>query len=847
MTARQRIFTIMAAIAGVGIALSVVAYISALQRDDARIRAEANFRADWRSVDLERKLQRLAEPVSALAAFAAGEPEITGQRLDRFPLEMIQGTGGLRTLFWAPRVRTADRAAFERTMQASGHPGFAIFDPQPDGSLAPAAPRDQYFPVAYRQVFTTTAPPLGVDATYRAERRQASADAAARGMPIISLPAPLRSDGTLGMTVFVPVFRTGHVPPADERKEALAGYIGGTIGIAQALDAATASTPPIVEYIYFSLPPDASSGPGRTFASYDPASGRFNVTQGAVDPATLPGYTAVRKISFLGTTWIAAFQFTPEVLARMRAPGQWLWLAVGLLLTAVTIAIVGFIYRGTVRAEASATETGERLQAVIDSAHDAIITIGANGRIETFNKAATRIFGYEPADVLGYNVNVLMPPPYKEAHDGYLHNYMTTGVAKIIGTGREVEARRRDGTVFPIDLSVAEMNVGGRRGFIGVIRDISGRKQAESARDHLAAIVHSSHDAVIGKNLAGFITSWNWGAEKMYGYMAAEAIGRPIAMLAPPALKDEILALIERARRGEVISNFETTRITKDGRRLDVTLTLSPIRDAAGEIVGVSTIARDVTQINHAQRRIRELTAEMVHMSRLTAMGQLSSSLAHELNQPLTAVANYAEAARQTLLAAPTPPPPRVTEFLEKTAAQADRAGQIIRRLRGFVEKGSVERVPAFLDEMVKEATALGTIGSASDGIHLVYELAPGLPPVHIDKIQIQQVVVNLVRNAAEVLRGQERRVLTVRTVATGDGYQEVAVIDTGPGIAPEIANQLFKPFVTTKADGMGIGLSICHSIIEAHGGRIWTEPNPGGGTVFRFVVPEATDTASAA
>ena len=148
---------------------------------------------------------------------------------------------------------------------------------------------------------------------------------------------------------------------------------------------------------------------------------------------------------------------------------------------------------------------------------------------------------------------------------------------------------------------------------------------------------------------------------------------------------------------------------------------------------------------------------------------------------------------------------------------------------------------------MVKEATALGTIGSASDGIRLVYELAPGLPPVQIDKIQIQQVVVNLVRNAAEVLRAAERRVLTVRTAAAADGYQEVAVIDTGPGIAPEIADQLFKPFVTTKADGMGIGLSICQSIIEAHDGRIWAEPNPGGGTIFRFVIPEAADRASAA
>lgn len=407
----------MAAIAGIGIALSVIAYVTALRRDDARVHAEITFRADWRAADLQRKLQRLAGPVSALAAFVASERDVTVEILDRFPLETIEGADSLRTLFWAPRVRATDRAAFEQSLQAAGHPGFAIAQLQPDGTVAEVAPQDDYFPIMYRKVFTSVPLPLGVDAVTGTPRRQTAMAAAAKGRPAISPPVSLRSDGTLGATIFVPIYRTGHIPPPGERDQALAGYVGGAIEITRALDAAIAGTPPILERIFVGLPSGEAPGAGRAFATYDPTSGRFTVVR-AADLATAPGYVAGRTIDFLDTKWIVTFQFPPAVLDGMRAPGQWLWLFVGLLLTAATVAVVGFTYRGVMRAEASATESGERLRAVIDNAHDAIITIDAKGRIETFNKAASRIFGYEPGEVRGRNVSVLMPAPYKAAPAG---------------------------------------------------------------------------------------------------------------------------------------------------------------------------------------------------------------------------------------------------------------------------------------------------------------------------------------------------------------------------------------------------------------------------------------------
>ncbi|MBI1774029.1 MAG: PAS domain S-box protein [Proteobacteria bacterium] len=488
--------------------------------------------------------------------------------------------------------------------------------------------------------------------------------------------------------------------------------------------------------------------------------------------------------------------------------------------------------------EDAGSESTARLEALLATAVDGIIITDALGHVQVYNLACERLFGYPARDIIGKNVKMLMPSPYHEEHDRYIDSYRATGQAKIIGIGREVVGRRKDGSTFPMYLSVGEGRLNDASIFVGVIHDITDRRHAEETRDRLAAIVESSHDAVIGKDLNGIVTTWNFGAQSLYGYAAAEMVGKPLALLAPPDRQNEISELIAKVRQGRTVSHYDNVRVTKDGRQLDVSLTLSPIRDAAGALVGVSTIARDVTELRRAELRVRELTQEMVHISRLSAMGQLASSLAHELNQPLTAIINYTEAVRHTLANLPTPPPPRIAELLEKAAGQAERAGQIIRRLRGFVEKGEVERSTEQLGAVVEEASALATVGARVDGIRVIIDLAEDLPPIRIDKIQIQQVVVNLVRNAIEALHDAKRRELIIRTAPAEDGYQEVAVIDTGPGLAPAIAEQLFKPFVTTKKTGMGIGLSISQSIITGHGGRIWAEANPNGGTTFRFWLP---------
>jgi two-component system sensor kinase FixL len=237
-------------------------------------------------------------------------------------------------------------------------------------------------------------------------------------------------------------------------------------------------------------------------------------------------------------------------------------------------------------------------------------------------------------------------------------------------------------------------------------------------------------------------------------------------------------------------------------------------------------------------RRVQELQAELSHVSRLTEMGQMASALAHEINQPLTAAANYLQAIRRLLASGDRAA--RVPGVLDQALAQIERAAEIIARLRAFMRKGESKERPEQLAPVIEEAAALALIGAKERGIDVRLVTAPDLPRVAIDKLQIQQVLINLMRNAIEAMAESARRELTITAEVVGDGMVGVRVGDTGPGIAPEVAERLFQPFVTTKPQGMGVGLSICRSIVEGHGGRLWTEANPGGGTVFAFVLRAA-------
>jgi two-component system, LuxR family, sensor kinase FixL len=363
--------------------------------------------------------------------------------------------------------------------------------------------------------------------------------------------------------------------------------------------------------------------------------------------------------------------------------------------------------------------------------------------------------------------------------------------------------------------------------------------ERDEAANLLAAIVTASDDAIISKTLDGIVTSWNRGAELIFGYTAEEMIDEPIFKLADPANPDEMGIILARLRAGERVDHYETTRRHKDGRIIDISLTVSPIRDASGELVGASKIVRDLTERRAAESRLRQLEAELAHISRLTEMGQMASAIAHEVNQPLTAATTYL-AVIQMLLQGTTGnvSTDRLPGLVQNVSTQITRAVEIMGRLRGFGKKDTPERRSENLVRVIEEAVQFAMIGTRDSGVKVDLRFTPELPSIRLDRLQIQQVIINLVRNALQAMQWSARRELTIVADQVGKTRVAVQVLDTGPGIAPEIADRLFRPFVTTKAEGIGIGLSICRTIIESHGGELVAEANPDGGTIFKFTLP---------
>ncbi len=363
------------------------------------------------------------------------------------------------------------------------------------------------------------------------------------------------------------------------------------------------------------------------------------------------------------------------------------------------------------------TISTEEVIAILETAVEGIVTIDLDGIVRLFNPAAEVMFGYDAREVIGQNVNMLMPEPHDDQHNRFLSHYLDTGKKRIIGIGREVMGKRKDGQIFPLDLSVSEVNVDGKRSFAGVLRDITERKEMETA--------------------------------------------------------------------------------------------------------------------------LRQHAEHLAHYDRVDMMGEFAAGIAHEINQPLTAIATYAQACRR-LIESDQDDKQEVSEALETISQQAERAGEVIRRLRNMVKRTDSQRKPHDINKLIGDAFRLAKLDTRTSGLDMRLDLQDDLPQVEIDAIQIQQVILNLIRNAVDALSDHPagEQCVIVKTELGDDEKIVIIVTDNGVGIPPDIQHDLFNPFFTTKEKGMGIGLSISQSIVTAHGGKLWFESEPDKGSSFYVSLP---------
>nr|WP_245314596.1 sensor protein FixL [Labrys sp. WJW] len=381
----------------------------------------------------------------------------------------------------------------------------------------------------------------------------------------------------------------------------------------------------------------------------------------------------------------------------------------------------------------------------------------------------------------------------------------------------------------------------------GIVIDIDEEKRLEEAlrtrEEHLRSILETVPDAMVVIDEAGIMQYFSRAAERLFGYAGSTAIGQNVNILMPEpdrSRHDDYLHRYQHTGNRHIIGIGRiVTGKREDGSTFPMHLSVGEMQSGGRRYF--TGFVRDLTEYQQTQARLSELQSELVHMSRLSAMGEMASALAHELNQPLAAISNYLKGSRRLLSASNLEGLDRIETALDQAAEQALRAGQIIRRLRSFVTRSETEKRIESIAKLVEEAGALGLVGAREQGVVLRFDLDPSCDLVLADRVQIQQVLVNLFRNALEAMQGSTRRELTVANAPFGDDMIHIRVEDTGHGLADDVRSNLFQPFFTTKQTGMGVGLSISRSIIEAHGGKMWAEANQAGGATFHFSLPLGT------
>jgi two-component system, LuxR family, sensor kinase FixL len=470
------------------------------------------------------------------------------------------------------------------------------------------------------------------------------------------------------------------------------------------------------------------------------------------------------------------------------------------------------------------------LASIVASAVDGIIVIDSRGRIEAFNPAAERLFGYSAGDVIGRNVTMLMPSPYREEHDWYLARYLSTGNARIIGIGREAQGLRRDGTVFPLHLSVGEMTVGGERKFTGIVHDLTARvrleEQLRASEARWRAIVESAVDGIIVIDTQGRIEAFNHAAERLFGYQEPEVLGRNVSMLMPPPYRDQhdsYLARYLSTSDPRVIgTGREVTGRRRDGS--DFPLHLSVGETSLGGERKFTGILHDLTERVRIEEQLRE------HAS-LARIGEMAAVIAHEVKNPLAGIRGAIQ-----VIGGRLPTDSKDVAILREIVSRIDGLNGLIQDLLLFARPPHPKAVPIDVSPLLSMTASLLRQDPALTGVQV--EVAGSAPPIVADPDLLKLVFANLLINGAHAMHGHGHIHVSVESPAP---WCRVTIRDQGPGIPSDIRDKIFVPFFTTKSRGTGLGLPTAKRLIEAHHGTISIDCPPGGGTRVTVQLPLAT------
>ena len=474
----------------------------------------------------------------------------------------------------------------------------------------------------------------------------------------------------------------------------------------------------------------------------------------------------------------------------------------------------------------------QRWGAIVQSAVDAIVLIDAHGRIEEFNPAAERLFGYTRAEVLGRNVSLLMPEPYRHEHDGYLQRYLASGVPRIIGTGRRVTGQRKDGTTFPLHLAVGEAEMDGERKFTGIVHDLSEQMALEdrlrASEERWRSVVESAVDGIVVIDATGCIEAFNPAAERLFGYSEAEVCGRNVSLLMPSPDREAhdgyLARYLSTGTRKIIGIGREVTALRRDGTTFPVRLSVAEMR-VNGERKFTGILA-DLSARVTMERQLREQTS-------LARLGEMAAVIAHEVKNPLAGIRGAVQ-----VIGGRLPKESKDAAIAKEIVGRIDALDGLIKDLLVFARPPQPRPVPVDLCELVRATAdllagdpALANVAVRVDG---------QAPRVMADPNLLTIVVQNLLLNSGQAMQGRGDICVSLEAA---DGRSRVVFSDSGPGISAEVFERMFMPFVTTKARGTGLGLATAKRIVEAHDGRIAIASPPGGGAIVTVELPAAPAT----